>query len=103
MNATTVKQDYLEDIRRAAREHLTEDRTSGFAAVVLGLVANAIRERDRERKEHFERLTATRLALRDLVDAVGGECRLDHHGFCQAHFIERVCSVVEARKVLEEG
>lgn len=102
-NEGTKKQDFLEDIRALARHRLSENKYDGSAAVILGLVANAQRERDRERRESFERLTATRLALRSVLDAIGGDCRVDHRGFCQAHFVERVCSVAEGRKVLEEG
>lgn len=63
------KQDFLADIRQSARAHLGDRRTTdGFAAVILGLVTNAQRERDRERRESFERVTALRLAIRDALD-----------------------------------
>lgn len=68
MDAVRIKQDFLEDIRRAARAQLSPETPNGFAAVVLGLVANAIRERDRERKQSFADVTAARMALRDLLD-----------------------------------
>lgn len=103
-NEGTKQQDFLEDIRAMARHKLSENQYDGGAAVILGLVGNAIERRDQERRESFERVTALRLALRDLLDAYGDDpCRLDHHGFCQAHFVERGCSVAAARKVLEEG
>lgn len=47
----TVKQDFIEDIRQHARYMLGENPTDGNAAIILGLVANAIRERDAERTE----------------------------------------------------
>lgn len=55
-------------------------------------------------KDMFERVTALRLALRDLLDAIGdGPCRYDHHGNCQAHFLGNPCEVAAARHVLEVG
>lgn len=45
------QQDFLADIRRMAREMLSEDHTSGMAAVLLGLVSNAERERDALHRE----------------------------------------------------
>lgn len=31
------------------------------------------------------------------------ECRKDHHGYCQAHFLEEDCCVAAARRALEGG
>lgn len=62
-----------------------------------------LREEQRvERQEWFERVTALRLALRDLLDAIGDEpCRFDHHGYCQAHFVSSPCEVADARRLLD--
>lgn len=30
-----------------------------------------------------------------------GECRFDHHGYCQTHYIEKPCRVAEAREFME--
>lgn len=55
-------------------------------------------------KQAFERVTALRLALRDLLDAIGDEpCRFDHHGYCQEHFISSPCEVATARHILENA
>ena len=103
MDAVQTKQDFLEDIRHAARAQLSPETPNGFAAVVLGLVANAIRERDRERKDHFEQLTAARLALRDMVDLHDGECQPNRDGYCQVHAFDMPCPVGVARTVLDES
>lgn len=56
-----------------------------------------------EQRQSFERVTALRLALRDLLDAIGEEaCSFDHHGYCQTHYISSPCEVAAARRVLEE-
>lgn len=52
-------------------------------------------------KNAFVRLTALRLALRDLLDVQDEPCRLDHNGACQAHYVSRPCIVAAARDVLE--
>lgn len=51
------------------------------------------------------RLTAERDALRkalaDLLEPFEDEeCRLDHHGYCQAHFVQADCCVKAARTTL---
>lgn len=57
-----------------------------------------------EQRQAFERVTALRLALRDLLDAIGDDpCRFDHHGYCQAHFLSSPCEVATARHILEEA
>ena len=54
--------------------------------------------------EHFERVTALRLALHDLLDAIGDEpCRPDHEGYCQAHFVSSPCEVATARHILQNS
>ena len=45
--------------------------------------------------------------LREALEALlkpfeNDPCRLDHHGYCQAHFIEEDCSVAKARKILAQ-
>lgn len=79
---TAVKQDFLADIRQSARAHLGDRRTTdGFAAVILRLVAGAIKQRTQERRESFERVTALRLALREAVDALDAAAgRYDTNG-----------------------
>jgi hypothetical protein len=45
-----------------------------------------------------------REALERLLEAIGpGECDLDHHGYCQSHFVENPCSVALARAALREA
>lgn len=44
---------------------------------------------------------AAHLALANVLNAVDdGECRLDHHGYCQSHWLEDPCSVAVARDLL---
>lgn len=80
---------------RAIREHaqllLHTDGLEGHGATLLGLVGNAERE-------HFEEVTALRLALDDLTD--DEECRLDHHGYCQTHTLSKPCANATARALL---
>lgn len=87
-------QDFLADIRAVASDMLRENPTSGRAAILLGLVGNAERER-------FEQVTALRMALRDLLDLHDGPCSYDHEGYCQAHGVSKPCVVAEAVKALE--
>lgn len=51
----------------------------------------------------FERVTALRLALRDLVDHEDEPCRFDHHGYCQEHTLTKPCAVAVARALLDAG
>lgn len=37
----------------------------------------------------------------NLVDAHDVECRLDHHGICQAHYLESECSVKAGNEYIE--
>lgn len=51
--------------------------------------------------EEAEEIKAYREALRNLLEPHrDSPCRFDHHGYCQAHYLEEDCSVAEARKVL---
>ena len=53
-----------------------------------------------------DQLAETRKALDGLLKPFeGDDCRYDHHGYCQAHFLQEVdeCCVKIARRVLEGG
>ena len=56
--------------------------------------------RDRYRRQLAEAIAH----LRRLVDHQDDECEFDHHGLCQAHFIDGSepgkCGIVEAREFL---
>lgn len=41
-----------------------------------------------------------REALSGILDMLEPECRYDHHGNCQAHYVEKPCRVAEARAAL---
>ncbi len=41
--------------------------------------------------------------LKEFLDRDNEPCRIDHNGFCQAHFCHPPCLVGEARKFLGEG
>jgi len=47
-----------------------------------------------------DRMIDLELVLRRLLDVHAGDCRLDHHGFCQEHGFEAPCGVARARAVL---
>lgn len=53
----------------------------------------------------IERLEAENARLRGLleefVDVNDEPCWRDHHGYCQAHFLEESCLVERSRKALE--
>ena len=83
--------DAMAGIRSIAQDRLRRNPQDGEAAVLLGLVGNAERR-------HFEEVTALRLALDAFVD--DEPCRLDHHGICQAHGIDKPCSVATAKALL---
>lgn len=49
---------------------------------------------------HRRRLAALEAiaeAAKELDHIFDAECRYDHHGFCQAHFVEKPCTVAEMR------
>lgn len=67
-------------------------------------VGDLLDSHDRLERKSFERVTALRLALRDLLDAIGdAPCRYDHEGYCQEHFVSSPCEVATARHILEVG
>lgn len=81
-----------------------EFRTRWPSIASIPCVKDVLGEWEDSEKRAFERVTALRLALRDLLDAIGDEpCRLDHHGNCQAHFLGNPCEVAAARTALEVG
>jgi hypothetical protein len=59
--------------------------------------------------EAADTITALRDRVKVLEEALQGllepfkddPCRLDHHGYCQTHFIEADCCVSRARAALE--
>jgi hypothetical protein len=55
-------------------------------------------------KVRIEALTAENERLRDLLkrNIDDDPCWLDHHGYCQAHYLEEDCSVAAARAALEK-
>ena len=65
--------------------------------------------------EQFVKDAVTKLAekdqtIKELKEALklleekhdGVECRLDHHGLCQEHYLEQDCSIKLAREVLKK-
>lgn len=51
--------------------------------------------------DHLTENARLRAALTRLLAPFEGDpCRYDHHGYCQAHFIEDDCCVAEARAAL---
>jgi hypothetical protein len=51
--------------------------------------------------------TKNKLVLRDalkhlqkFLDINEGECRFDHHGYCQTHYVDKPCMVAEAREFM---
>jgi hypothetical protein len=59
---------YLGEVRDHAGLLLERDHANGSAGVILGLVANLERTIRTEREELFNRVTALRLALRQIAD-----------------------------------
>ena len=41
--------------------------------------------------------------LSDLLDIFGTECRLDHHGYCQEHFLEENCATKRIAEFLNSA
>jgi len=61
--------------------------------------------RSLELKQAFiEELTAENEWLKELLrrNIDDEPCRLDHHGYCQAHYLEKDCSVAAALAALEK-
>jgi hypothetical protein len=89
---------------RNSREWLNDgeccgDKDSdGICAAPACIFGEAVKE-FQNAADRIEKLEA---ALQNLVDAQGDdECWRDHHGYCQAHYLEEDCCVAEARKALE--
>ena len=60
--------------------------------------------RYRQASDRIEALTAEKEGLKELLKRnIDDEpCRLDHHGYCQAHYLEEDCSVAAALAALEK-
>jgi hypothetical protein len=56
----------------------------------------------KEQADRIEALTAENERLRELLarNIDDEPCWRDHHGYCQAHYIEEDCSVAAARAAL---
>jgi hypothetical protein len=39
--------------------------------------------------------------LKEFLDVHDEECRFDHHGYCQAHFLEKDCLIKRTKRILE--
>lgn len=57
--------------------------------------------------EEVKRLEADNKRLREALEVMlvpyeGSDCRRDHHGYCQEHFLEEDCCVAKARAAIEE-
>jgi hypothetical protein len=57
-----------------------------------------------EAADRIEALTAENEWLKELLrrNIDDEPCRLDHHGYCQAHYLEEDCSVAAALAALEK-
>lgn len=42
-------------------------------------------------------------AARKVLDVLGECDHFDHHGYCQAHFVEKPCSVEELRQAVSRA
>jgi hypothetical protein len=80
-----------EELWRADVDRL--QRENGSLARMSALTAEKLRERTGRLNQAIARLTV-------IVDAFDGECRLDHHGFCQEHLLTKPCEILEARRFL---
>jgi hypothetical protein len=88
--------EYLREIAsklRAEKEVARLQRENGSLARMSALTAEKLRERTGRLNQAIARLTV-------IVDAFDGECRLDHHGFCQEHLVTKPCEILEARRFL---
>ena len=58
----------------------------------------------RQAADRLKALTAENKRLRELLkrNIDDDPCWLDHHGYCQAHYLEEDCSVAAARAALEK-
>jgi len=54
----------------------------------------------------YERLLHENSLMRELlevmVDINDEECRHDHHGYCQSHYLEESCTIKKAKEILKE-
>jgi len=93
---TNIEQKALELVNSTFLEPYYKD----WAEVPQGCLSNALIRAIEER----ETLSAENERLRELLARnINDEpCWRDHHGYCQAHYLETDCSVSAARAALGE-
>jgi hypothetical protein len=88
--------EYLVEIDakvRAEKEVERLQRENGSLARMSALTEEKLRERTGRLNQAIARLSV-------IVEAFAGDCRLDHHGFCQEHLVTKPCEILEARRFL---
>jgi hypothetical protein len=88
--------EYLVEIDakvRAEKEVERLQRENGSLARMSALTEEKLRERTGRLNQAIARLSV-------IVEAFDGDCRLDHHGFCQEHLVTKPCEILEARRFL---
>lgn len=81
-------------------ELVTADEVTGYVERIAEL--KAVNDDLVETLADVEDSEETLLRLLSvMVEHHDEACRYDHHGYCQAHFLEEECTVAEARKILD--
>lgn len=66
------------------------------------LAANDLEQRATIKRQAQE-IARLREALKVLLEHLEDDCRLDHHGYCQNHFVTIPCVYKQAQQALKES
>jgi len=91
--------EQMERAEKLYREH----RTTGWdGADVPAAIVAAILQSDQQQAELKAHAEVLEGILAEFIEVNDDPCRYDHHGYCQAHFLEEDCLVKRARTTLKE-
>ena len=95
-NAALAADQREAEVNEWATRALTAEAALDEVAA-MGDAFEGLQRREAALQREVETLRA---ALEPLAEHFDGECRFDHHGYCQAHLVDKPCSVAAARAAL---
>ena len=90
--------EYLALVERIQKAMCIEPFRPDVTDVVVLIGTVQVLNQENERLRAINGEAVARLTV--IVEAFDGECRLDHHGFCQEHLVTKPCEILEARRFL---